>query len=565
MQTERDQQPISSNGEFRIVDIAQVEESKTNPRKHFAKDALQDLTRSVKEKGILVPLLVRPLNWKSNGFGNLATHDGYEVVAGARRYRAAKAAGLQAIPVIARILDDEQMLEVQVIENLQREDVHPLEEAEGYKQLLAKGKYEIETLADKIGKSVSYIYQRLKLAELVPAAKKAFQEEKITAGHAILLARLQPLEQKEGLDYCQDRWRKPSVRDLGDWIQQNVHLDLAKAPWKKDDADLVPAAGACTTCPKRTGFAKALFPDVDKGDTCTDPKCFREKGHALIQIRVKENPGVQLVSGSPAYSLNESEALKKKYPGLLMEREYRKAGAIKCKDTVEALVIEGAGAGTKIRICTGKRCKKHGPVEHSYRPKPRTAKEIAAQKKRDEKDKLDSAVSDAAYIAAVNRVKTLKQLPLAVWQLIAQSVSYGYYGADDTIRKALGAKARNINPRKIFKQQELNAFIFAHMIGAENGNLGDKDCLEAFRLVGVNLAEIRIKITAEAKAAQPARGVCRICGCGTKEKPACEISLRNGKGGFGGCSWTDKTKTLCTNPKCLAAAKAQTSAKKKAA
>lgn len=233
--------------DFQIVGIAQLEESKTNPRQHFAKDALSDLTKSIAEKGVLVPLLVRPVK---NGVG--LVYDHFEILAGARRYRAAKASGLEQVPVLVRDLDDTQALEVQVIENLQRADVHPLEEAEGYKQLLEKGKYDVESLAAKVGKSVSYVYQRLKLADLVPAAKKAFFEEKITAGHAILLARLQSDQQKEGLAECLNDWNSPSVRELGTWIEENVHLDLAKAPWQKDDTKLLPPAGACTISRRAT-------------------------------------------------------------------------------------------------------------------------------------------------------------------------------------------------------------------------------------------------------------------------------------------------------------------------
>jgi ParB family chromosome partitioning protein len=423
MQTEREQQPISTTGEFRIVSINQVTPSKTNPRKHFAKDALQDLTKSVKEKGILVPLLVRE---KEGGF----TRPGYEVIAGERRYRAAIAAELKDIPVIIRVLDDEQALEVQVIENLQREDVHPLEEAEGYKQLLAKGKYEVEGLADKIGKSVSYIYQRLKLAELVPAAKKAFLEEKITAGHAILIARLQAEEQKQALEYSTERWNKPSVRDLSDWILREVHLDLAKAPWKKDDATLLPAAGACTTCPKRTGANPGLFPDVKKGDTCTDPTCFHQKADALIKQRVKENPGVQLISTESGYSGNDDKRLAK--AGILRSYDYRKAGAIKCKDTVEGLIVEGEGSGTRIRICTQKRCKKHNPSEQSYRSKPRSPKEIAAEKKRQEKQQLEDRVEQLAFVAAIRKVIGLKTFPPALWRILAVGLWNCSYGYDDS-------------------------------------------------------------------------------------------------------------------------------------
>ena len=493
---------------FRVVALAHLQESAHNPRKHFDGKALADLTASVKEKGILVPLLVRPA---SAGNFHAAGDPHFEIVAGARRYRAAKAAGLETVPVLVRALDDEQALEVQVIENLQRADVHPLEEAEGYKQLLARGKYDIAALAAKVGKSESYLYQRLKLAELAPAAKKAFEEERITAGHAILLARLQPEQQKEGLEYCMNRWNKPSVRDLGEWIQREIHLDLAKAPWKKDDAELLPAAGACTSCPKRTGTTPALFPEVKKGDTCTDPQCFHAKLDALVQVKLELDATAQLVSNQSAYSLNEKKALKKRYPAVLMEREYRKAGNTKCKSMKNALIIDGEGAGTFIRICPNSKCKTHrDPYASSY-SRPASSKPSKAELARRAKAQLDEKVGQDAFVAAVGKVKMLKELPLAVWRLIAKSVSWGYYGDESIVAQALGVKSSRLGNAAMakLKAPELNAFVFAHTIEAANGNLSDKESMEAIRLVGVDVAAIRAKLTAEAQAEAKAKSAAK--------------------------------------------------------
>ncbi|HEV3026997.1 MAG TPA: ParB/RepB/Spo0J family partition protein, partial [Planctomycetota bacterium] len=176
--------------EFKLLALDLIKESKTNPRKTFDPKQLEDLTASVKEKGVIVPVLVRPVGAD------------FEVVAGARRFRAAKKAGLLEIPAIIRELSDDQALEAQVIENLQRADVHPLEEADGYKALLARKRHTVESLAEQVGKSVSYIWQRLKLTELTGSAQQAFLSDQITAGHAILIARLTEADQKEALAHC---------------------------------------------------------------------------------------------------------------------------------------------------------------------------------------------------------------------------------------------------------------------------------------------------------------------------------------------------------------------------
>ncbi|HEX5137387.1 MAG TPA: ParB/RepB/Spo0J family partition protein, partial [Planctomycetota bacterium] len=209
-------------------------------RKRFDAARLEELTASVKEKGILNPLLV----WR-NGKGCI-------VLAGARRMRAALGAGLAEVPCIVREdLDEKAAIELLVIDNLQREDVHALEEAEGYKLLHGKHKYTVEQLAAKVGKSVAYVYARLKLCELTSDAKKAFLNDRITAGHAILLARLKPEDQARALDpdggavfryenllfspngaeedgLKDDPLTTCSVRELQGWIDSHVRFDTEK-------------------------------------------------------------------------------------------------------------------------------------------------------------------------------------------------------------------------------------------------------------------------------------------------------------------------------------------------
>lgn len=387
--------------DFQIVGIAQLEESKTNPRQHFAKDALSDLTKSIAEKGVLVPLLVRPRDLDASTDLNQ-----FEILAGARRYRAAKAAGLKQVPVLIRDLDDTQALEVQVIENLQRADVHPLEEAEGYKQLLEKGKYDVESLAAKVGKSVSYVYQRLKLADLVPAAKKAFFEEKITAGHAILLARLQPKDQTEvlktGEQYGGDFM---SVRETQWWIHENIHLELKTAPWDLADANLVPTAGSCTACPKRSGANPQLFPDVKAKDTCTDPACFDNKVQThLVQVEKDLTRGLNRV-----VKLSISYDTKKK-DGVLSTNDWRLAETnAKCNGLAIGLVVEGGWhrkeyrRGAQLRVCTDKKCKEHWAQEPSNSYSSRY--ENAAYKAKERKTRALNAARDEALKQIAGKIK----------------------------------------------------------------------------------------------------------------------------------------------------------------
>jgi len=331
------------------IGVELLRESALNTRKHFDKKKLEELTESVRSKGVLTPLLVRCTDDRPGP-------SGYEILAGARRLRAAKAAGLAFVPCVIREVDDTTALELITIENLQREDVHPLEEAEGYKRLLAVGKYDVPALAGKVGKSESYVYQRLKLAELIEPAKKAFLEEKITAGHAILIARLQPKDQKEALAACREEYNDSliSVRALGQWIQAEILLDLHSASFPKDDASLLPKAGACINCPKRTGFAQALFPDVKKKDTCTDPACFHEKVGAFTKRAQAEAhaAGKDLVQLSGEWSASKGLIRRG-----LWENFERKPAT--CTSAERAIVTEGSGQGKLATICRDPKCHTH--------------------------------------------------------------------------------------------------------------------------------------------------------------------------------------------------------------
>ena len=252
--------------EYRNLPLSILTESKTNPR-IFEDAALKELANSIRSQGVLSPLLVRPLNERS-----------FEIVAGARRYRAARMAESETVPVRIVNLTDAEALEAQLVENLIRSDVHPLEEAQGFRALLnlEEPKYSIEQIAAKTGKSPAYVAQRIKLTELAPAVVEPFYKDEIGVGHALLLAKLQASEQEQALAACfREDWGGGSknkrvllpVRNLKDWIEHNVMLILKDAPFSKSDATLNPQAGTCLDCPKRTGHNKLLFADVQQ-DAC---------------------------------------------------------------------------------------------------------------------------------------------------------------------------------------------------------------------------------------------------------------------------------------------------------
>jgi ParB family transcriptional regulator, chromosome partitioning protein len=162
-------------GPQRSMAIDLLHPGRYQPRGRFAPEELQALAQSVKENGILQPILVRPHD-------KLGGH--FEIVAGERRWRAAQLAQLHEVPIILRSLDDRSTLEIALIENVQREDLTPLEEAEGYARLMSEFSYTQETLAERIGKSRPAIANLLRLRALPEAVRNLISEGKLSVGHA---------------------------------------------------------------------------------------------------------------------------------------------------------------------------------------------------------------------------------------------------------------------------------------------------------------------------------------------------------------------------------------------
>jgi ParB family transcriptional regulator, chromosome partitioning protein len=203
-------------------------------------------------------------------------------------------------------LTDQQALEFSIVENLQRADVHFMDEAKGFVRLMAiDEKTTPELLAEKLGKSKAYVYQRLALNKLIPKLEELACHDKLSLGVALKLARLTPKIQQAALDYIvQESKRGQSVTsgDVQEFLERHVYVDLARAPFDVNHTELVPKAGACPDCPKRTGSSPMLFAEIRSTDTCTDTNCFKAKCNALIQIRLKEHPGaLRITLGETSY------------------------------------------------------------------------------------------------------------------------------------------------------------------------------------------------------------------------------------------------------------------------
>jgi ParB family chromosome partitioning protein len=357
---------VSSVQDIRLENIR---ESSTNPRRVFDEAKLKELAENIRAHGVLQAILVRPIPGGPEG--------SFELVAGARRYRASKLAGKESIPATVRELTDAECREIQLIENLQRADIHELDEALGYRALkdLDPALYTVENIAAKVGKSCAYVYGRMKLADLIPAVQTAFYDARLTVAHALEIARLQPQDQERALAECfpghrttasilKDRKAEAcSVRQLRDWIEREIHLDLKHAPFDSGDANLLPAVGPCTGCPKRTGNNPLLFPEIRNKSLCTDPACYQAKVQAFVQLRI----GPLVKDGQKPLQISESPSwqVRTKASNTLYEGQYRRAErAEECPNTQAAVIVDGRHAGTVLHVCIDERCKIHRQFSH---------------------------------------------------------------------------------------------------------------------------------------------------------------------------------------------------------
>jgi len=203
-------QPDISDKRVQFLSIDRLERNPDQPRRHFDKDKLAELTNSIKAKGVLQPILVRPVpNAKKNT-------EHFQIVAGERRWQASLAAGLTIMPVLIRDLNDEEVLQIGVIENVQRADLNPIEEARAYDALISQFYRKQEEVADAIGKSRSYVTNMLRLLKLPEIAQDMLAVGKISTGHArCIISAPDPVAlaneiAEKGL----------SVREAEDWVRR---------------------------------------------------------------------------------------------------------------------------------------------------------------------------------------------------------------------------------------------------------------------------------------------------------------------------------------------------------
>lgn len=289
----------NSEGEFLRVPLDSIVIEGINPRRTFDEEKLQELTASVREKGVLEPLLVRPLA-KPKGKGR------YGLIAGERRFKAAQRANLKTVPVIARNYTDQEALEIAVIENEQRADVPVLEKAEGYQKLMKEYGYSAEQLAAKISKSEAHVHSTVKLLIIPEFARQFLNDGTISKSHAEIIARVPNEEGRERLagqilyGHESQRGGKKNlsvctVREAKSFADRFTK-ELSKAKFDTTDPTLNPEIGACTTCPFKSGNNRLEYPE-GRADVCNNVPCYEKKEAAAraIKLRSLEATGVSII------------------------------------------------------------------------------------------------------------------------------------------------------------------------------------------------------------------------------------------------------------------------------
>ena len=323
-QTVANSQPVPVVYGFQDLPLDLLDASPLNPRKTFDEGALKELAASIANSGVLVPLIVRPVDLEG------VIEQRFEIVAGHRRSEAATLAGLDTVPCIVRNLTDAEARDAALVDNLQRVDVPALEEAEAFGELLRRY-LTIPAVAAAVGKEQAHVAKRLKLLTLTLCSRDALREQLITIDHASLLARLAEAEQNDALKWCLDpqagsmkpvpdvvkerldrrrksaakseedfdedsgrrshgyQWEPPSVQQLKSHIECKSGEPLDRAPWPMAEDYLLPDAGSCLDCPKNTKANAPLFGDLDMGvAVCTDGACFKAKVSGFVQLKGRD-------------------------------------------------------------------------------------------------------------------------------------------------------------------------------------------------------------------------------------------------------------------------------------
>jgi ParB/RepB/Spo0J family partition protein len=491
---------------LQLIPIADLHESPLNPRQHFDATKLMELAVSMKTHGQFMPALARP-NAK-----------GFELAAGHRRYRAAKLAGIATLEVKVLAMTDTEFVEILAIENDEREDVHPLEQAQGYRLLMERAGYDVAKIATRVGRSHDFVHDRLRLLQLIPELRAQFLDNRFLLAHAIILAKLTPEQQQQAMstkpihpgmsaqtgglyrrDLTLDKKLFPYVptspSELQEWVNKNCRFEPDAVQLEEDfpeTAVLLEAAG-------ETGTKTVYITD----------------GYAVSQ---------------GARDVNE-----KTIPERSWERADGEFDSKTCDRAVVGIYADGDRRGQAIGVCVSKTsCTVHWAAEVAHR-KAREAKKAkggaAASTKRTKAPALK------AYTPQQIKAKRTVSIRAAAEAPLEKLIRSAHDKPNDKLVAASRAWAlKEAELKGTFSAEQLLVALFAaEAMNSMEWKLRERpQDLAAF---GVDQILKAVKVD-----------TCVHCGC--SEKNGCSLG-RDRNYQTIACKWISKTPFVCSNPVCV--------------
>jgi ParB family chromosome partitioning protein len=444
-----------------------------NVRKHFDAAKMKELTESIKQRGVQVPIIVVS--------GDKAGT--YKLVAGERRVRAARSLDLKEIPASVVEADAAAQADIQLLENLQREDLGPVEEAQGFKRLLDDGKYTLEGLAKRVDKSVKYVTRSVRLLELPKAAIKAIEKGTISPEHGHQILRAPEDKRETFVEYAlAPKWGGvvPTIHDLTSEIERRLEKDLSKACFPKDRE--YAGAIACAACPFNTGNQDVLFEGAKDGK-CTNGSCFTKKSNLFLRefrddaakkfkdlkfagYAGQDHGAPREVGAAAVLSVQEikSEAVK-----ALLKKDPKKFGFA---------VIKPSRFGTKTPTATLVCHDLEFVAKKLRKASESKAERVMTQEEREQERFVQTSENGALFAAAAKSLKAVKKVHLVDLVLALNGTEEAY--------RAVGVEAGEDAARALAKLSEKDLLRLAWLCTVQHYELDER-----FGDLGVEVKKVR--------------------------------------------------------------------------
>lgn len=471
--------------------LSLIDASATNPRTHFNPAYIDELAASIQEKGLIQPIVVR----------QKPRSDRFEIVAGECRWRATKRTQRERIPALVRAYTDEQVLEIQLIENIHRTDLTPMEQARGYRRLIDSNpdKHSAATIAMRIGMSVDWVWDRLKLNDLIPEVVQLLETDRIAVGHAIVIARQKPADQKRIIGINEFSYGGPALSGL--WQDEHAEFDFDET---KDATKADPYRGYK---PKTVRELERWIDAHIRFDVAhaaqAQPLQFEDVAARVEAAEERPGRGKKVIPITLEYRVTDDA--KDPDERTYGEQSWRRADgtdkAKTCDHAVLGLVVAGPSRGQAFDVCIARdKCRVHFGKE--IREREKAAKARAAG------DERTAAKADAKANARAEREQREREQREARWKRLAPKLKSAIEAAAAAQPATLSdaAFAWLLAEMRLAKTTTREQFLLAalrHQLARVQfwWSSEEQDCVQAAKALGVDTKALIKQVEAELKAA----------------------------------------------------------------